>query len=95
MDAGGVLGQVVAGEGVGAGAAAAADGAELAGAAPSLQLFGIAEVAEELRPAVDIGQRPLAHVTANQGQETRRTDLPDMGDKGEPLAVVDAETGPV
>ena len=94
VDAAGLLGERVAGNGVGAGAGAAADLLVLAGAAFAFQLAGVAQRFENRRVAVDLAERRLADVARVDGQKAAGVDVAHMGDEEEALAVVDAAGGP-
>src|SRR3990172_11888224 len=90
MDAGGIGGQVVTGEGVGARARAAAHLSIPAASAPPLELIGPSQVREQRCVAIDVRHRLLPDVARCKGQKPRWTDVAGVGDEAETLAVVDA-----
>ena len=90
VDAALLLGEVVAGHGVGAGAGTAADFFELAGSALALELGGVAEVTEDGRVLVYLMERGVADVAGVEREESAGVDVALVGDEDEALAVVDA-----
>ena len=93
VDAAGLLGHDVAGDGVGAGAGSSADIAEFAGAAFAVQLIGVAELHEDGRLLIDVGQGIVVQIAALDGQESAGVNLADMGDEDEAASIVDALVG--
>jgi len=92
--AAGILGQRVSGEGVGASAAAPAALAPLAAPAAPAEPRGIAQRDEQGVLPVHRDQVVAAHVAGRQGQEPARTDVADVVDEDEAVAVGDCTRRP-
>jgi hypothetical protein len=91
IDAVRVAAQVIARDGISAGAAATANVPKFANAAFALQQIRVAQLAEKGRVAVDVRQRALTDVARSQRQKAAGLHDTDMGDENDTLAIVDAQ----
>ena len=86
----GVVGEVVAGDAVGACSGAAAEVCEFAAAAGAVEELGVAEFGEELRVSIDIDEAVGADVACGELEEAGRADAAAMVDEDEAFAIIDA-----